>query len=205
VRDETRRARGFTLLEILVAVAIFTFVASAAMTVMADSDYMAASGKRARELRMLAERKLGEVLAFEQHFDDFDDVDGDFASDYPEYGDRFKGWTWNLERREKVVFGISPDADAEYEFGTPTDEERAQAASTTSGAGAPPGGSGQPAGGATGQPGTSASSGGKPQKLRVLVLRVSSPTDEGGGDTVEIKMYAPMLAPKQGAATKSGN
>jgi prepilin-type N-terminal cleavage/methylation domain-containing protein len=187
---------GFTLLEILVAVVIFAFVASAAMTVMADSDYMAASGKRARELRMLAERKLGEVLAFERHFDDLPTTDGDFQSDYPEYGDRFKGWTWSLEVDDFTVFGISSDPEAKYLFGAPTDDEKAQAAAQTSGAGS--------SSGASGQPGNASAAKTPEQKLRRLILRVSSPTDEGAGDTVEITMFAPLLAPKQGAS-KGGN
>jgi prepilin-type N-terminal cleavage/methylation domain-containing protein len=203
MRDSARRADGFTLLEILVAVAIFAFVASAAMTVMADSDYMAASGKRARELRMLAERKMGEILAFEQHFDDLPAADGDFQSDYPEYGERFKGWTWNLEIRDVVVFGVSNADDAQYLFGAPTDDEKAQALQQTgSGTTGQTGQSGQT--GQTGQPTSSAAKLGKTQELRELTLRVSSSTEEGGGDSVQIIMFAPKLAPKQGAAKSGG-
>jgi len=192
-----RRERGFTLLEILVAIAIFAFVAGAAMTTMSDSDYMAASGRRARELRMLAERKMGEILLFEQHYDENLSLDGAFDQDYPEYGDRFKGWTWNLEVRDIVTFGVSNQDDAQYLFGAPTDDEKQQAAAQT-GSGST---SGQP--GTSGQqPGSTAPKLGKTQELRELTLKVTSPTDEGGGDTVEILMFAPKLAPKQGAAAK---
>jgi prepilin-type N-terminal cleavage/methylation domain-containing protein len=193
-----RAARGFTLLEILVAIAIFAFVASAAMTTMADSDYMSASGRRARELRMLAERKIGEILAFEQHFDELESRDGDFESDYPEYGERFKGWTWNLELRNVIVFGVSTAEDAEYLFGPPSEDEKTQAAQQT-GAQGTTGQQGPP-----GQQPSSSAKLGKTQELRELTLRVSSPTDDGGGDSVQIIVFAPKLIPKQGAAKSGG-
>ncbi len=181
-----RRAAGFTLLEVLVALAIFSFVAIAAAATTHNADYMAASGKRARELRMLAERRLGEVLAFEQHYDDL--APPDDCSDWSEYGDRFKDWKWQLDIRDVTVFGISTDENAQYLFGPPSDDEKAQAA--------------QPAGGASGaagQPGAPAQKG-ETQGLRELTLRVTAPVDEGAGDSVELIVFAPQVGKKTAAA-----
>jgi len=174
-------SRGFTLLEILVSIAIFAFVAAAAMQTMANADYMSASGRRARELRMLAERKLGEILTFEQHYDD--NFDGDF-SDYPEYEDHFRDWKWQLEVRglpgpEVVAFGISNKEDAQYLFGQPTEEEKAAATGTGTAAGGT-----QP-----GQPQKK----GETQQIRELTLRVSAPSDGDVSDSVEIVMFAPIV------------
>lgn len=177
-----RRQGGFTLLEILVAIAIFAFVAGAAMQTMANADYLAATGHRARDLRMLSERKLGEILTFEQHFDD--NMDGDLGDEYPEYGDRFRDWKWQLEIRDVTVFGIATEEDAQYLFGAPTDEEKAEAAAPAGGA---TGGSGQP-----GQPKKK----GETQQLRELTLKVSTPEDGGAADSVQIIAFAPLVARK---------
>jgi prepilin-type N-terminal cleavage/methylation domain-containing protein len=182
-----RRQSGFTLLEILVAIAIFAFVAGAAMQTMANSDYLAATGHRARDLRMLAERKLGEILTFEKHYDD--NFDGDF-SEYTEFGDRFRDWKWQLEVRGSpgpvlCVFGIWPTEDAQYLFGQPTEEEKA--ASTT----------GTPAAGGPAQPGQPKQKG-DPQELRELTLRVSAPADGGVSDSVELVLFVPVV-PAAGA------
>ncbi len=173
-----REQRGFTLLEIMVSLAIFSFVAAAALQTTANSDYLAASGFRARELRMLAERKLGEILTFEQHFDD--NMDGDIGDDYPEYGEQFKGWKWQLEIRDVTVFGIATEEEAQYLFGAPTDEEKAEAAAPAAGAGQP------------GQPKKK----GETQQLRELTLKVSASEDGGAADSVQIIAFAPSVARK---------
>jgi prepilin-type N-terminal cleavage/methylation domain-containing protein len=180
------RASGFTLLEILIAIAIFAFVAGAAMQSMANSDYLASSARRARELRMLASRKLGEILTFEQAMDDNVDPK-DF--DYEEYGDHFKGWQWQLDVRDVTVFGIATAENAEYLFGPPTEEEKA-AAGTTSGTQQAQPGSG---GGAKK---------GDAQPLRELTLKVSAPADDGPADSVQIIMFAPIVNRKTAAGTK---
>jgi prepilin-type N-terminal cleavage/methylation domain-containing protein len=191
-----RGPSGFTLLEILVALAIFTFVAAVAMQTTANAGWNAASGRRARELRMLAERKLGEILTFEQHFDDAAAMDGDLGAEYPEYGTRFHGWTWQLEVRDVTVFGISSDDTAQYLFGAPTDEEKAAAnapASGTSGTSGTPGQPGQPA------------KKGETQQLRELNLKVSTPAEEGAADSVQLVVFAPPVGKKTaGAAPAAG-
>jgi general secretion pathway protein J len=65
-----RRAGGFTLLELIVAVAVFALVAVMAQAglrqVIADADALRAAGERQREVQLLLlqlERELGQVLA----------------------------------------------------------------------------------------------------------------------------------------------
>jgi prepilin-type N-terminal cleavage/methylation domain-containing protein len=181
-----RRQRGFTLLEVLVATTIFGFVAIAAAQITWNSDYVAAAAVRSRELRMLAERKLGEVLAFEEYYDQ-DNREGRFDA-YEEYKDRFKDWTWQVEIRDVTVFGISSQENAEYLFGQPTDDEKAALT--------------QPQSGQSGQPGQPTKKG-ELQQLREITLRVASPADGGTPDSVELIVFAPLV--KKAAATgKSG-
>jgi prepilin-type N-terminal cleavage/methylation domain-containing protein len=182
------RSAGFTLLEVLIAIAIFAFVAGAAMATMSSSDELAIRAKRARELRMLAERLAGEILAFEQHYDDPNT--GDFHG-WSEYGERFKDWTWDLEVRGSpgpplYVFGVGSQDDAQYLFGAPTEEEKTQSAQPASGAAA------------GGQPGQTQSRG-KAQEIRELVLTVKAP-QEGSSETdsVQLVIFAPVVE-KQGA------
>ena len=179
-----RRARGFTLLEIIVAVAIFAFIAGAAMQTMSSCHSLAGSAMRARDLRMLCERKMGEVLTFDAHYES-DNLSGTFGS-YDEYKDRFDGWTWQVETRDVYVFGIASDENAEYLFGAPTDDEKAAATQTQ-------------AGGQAGQPGQPAKKS-EPKKLREITVRVASPAEDGTPDSVELIMFAPPLE-RQGAST----
>jgi prepilin-type N-terminal cleavage/methylation domain-containing protein len=183
-----RGARGFTLLEIIVAVAIFAFISGAAMQTMSSSDHLAGSAMRARDLRMLAERKLGEALTFDAHYE-AEQLSGDFKG-YDEFKDRFDGWTWQVETRDVWVFGIASDENAEYLFGAPTEDEKAAQTQAQSGA-------------QSGQPGQPAKKS-EPRKLREITVRVASPSDDGTPDSVELIMFAPPLerqgvtAPKQG-------
>lgn len=182
-----RAQRGFTLLEVLVAFAIFSFVAGAAIQTMSNCDHLSVSARRARDLRMLAERKLGEVLAFEEHYDAGNVPEGTFE-DYAEYKDRFAEWTWQVEIRDVTVFGISTQEDAQYLFGEPTDDERTAQS--------------QPTGGQSGQPGQPAKKG-ELQQLREITVRIASPAEEGTPDSVELVVFAPLVK-KAAAAPKSG-
>lgn len=193
-----RGAAGFTLLEILVAIAIFTFVVAGAMATMANCHELAESGKRARDLRMLAEVRMGEVLAFEKHWDDQVPYEGDFA-DHPEWGERFRDWKWQFDIRDVYVFGVASEDDAQYLFGTPTDDEKAQATSQQQSSGASQQGGGQQGGQ---QP--PAKKQGDPQKVRELTLRVSTPAEDGASDSVELVVFAPTL-PTAAAASGSSS
>jgi prepilin-type N-terminal cleavage/methylation domain-containing protein len=173
-----RRAGGFTLIEILAAITIFAFIAAVAMATMANAGYLSSSGVRSRQLRTLAERKLGEVLLFESHYDDIDD--GDFG-DYEDLGEEFRDWKWQLDIRDVTVFGVSSQADAQYLFGEPTDEEKTQA---TSGGGGNPGSASQQ------------QKKGETQTLRELTLRVSAPAEDGSQDSVEILEFMPPVKAK---------
>lgn len=184
----TRREAGFTLLEIIVAVAIFVFIAGAAMLTMSSVHILAGSALRARELRMLAERKLGEVLTFDSHYE-AENLRGQFDK-YEEFKDRYKDWTWEVETRDVVVFGVSTAEDAEYLFGAPTEEEKAAQTQTTTGS-------------QSGQPGQPAKKG-ELQKLREITVRVASPADDGAPDSVEIIIFAPPLQRQGAAAPKQG-
>lgn len=181
-----RRSAGFTLLEVIVAVAIFAFIVGAAMQTMSSSDYLAATALRARDLRMLAERKLGEVMTFEEYYDR-ENGEGHFDG-YEEYKDRFRDWTWQVEIRDVTVFGISSDEGAQYLFGQPTEEEKA--AQT------------QPAGGQSAQPGQPVKKG-ELQQLREITVRVASPSEDGTPDSVELIVFAPLVK-KAAGAPKSG-
>lgn len=181
-----RRERGFTLIEIAVATTIFGFVAVAASQITINSDVIAASGIRARELRMLAERKLGEVMTFEEYYDQ-DNREGHFDA-YEEYKDKYAEWTWQVEIRDVTVFGISSQEDAQYLFGQPTDDEKAAQS--------------QPQSGQSGQPGQPQKKG-ELQQLREITVRVASPSDDGAPDAVELIMFAPLVK-KAASAPKSG-
>ena len=161
-------AAGFTLLELLVAISIFITMMTAILVFMDSSDVKVAGSLRARELRVLAEWKLGEVEIFEREFDDiFDD------EDFDEYGDRWDGWTWSLGIRDVVIFGTTSDENAEYLFGAPDEDDEEQD---------------QDAGGAP------AEREGETQFLRELTLTVKAPDDGAGeNDSVTIVTFLPLV------------
>jgi prepilin-type N-terminal cleavage/methylation domain-containing protein len=164
----SRRA-GFTLLEIVVAMMIFFLIITFAFWTMSQSVDQALSAERSRELRLLVERKLGEVAVFQEHYGQYDDQDGDF-SDLPEgMRERFEGWTWKVHVETKTAF-LTGDEGAPALFdgsgtgttSTTTTDEAAKAAAA------------------------------KSVKLTEFVLTVTAPGDDGGtGDSVEVVTYLP--------------
>ncbi len=159
------RERGFTLLEVIVAVAIFAFVAAVAGQTMANASYQSVAAQRARELRMLGEWKLGEVLTFEYFYDELNE--GDFG----DYGENWREWEWSLDIRDVTVFGESAAEDAEYLFGKPEEDEEETV----------------PA------PGAETQKKGENQVLRELTLRITAPADEGDADTLELITFMPLV------------
>lgn len=191
-RPGTRRRRaGFTLLEILVSIMIFLGMVSMALWMMASAEDQALASERARQLRMLAEYKLGEISIFERRFDQNDE--GDF-SDLPEdMRELYREWRWRLDVRDVTAFeGKTVDPNAPLLF------PDASSSSTSTDAGS---GSGSGSGGTSGTSGTEGTGKGESQILRELVLTVTAPSDtgEGEGDSIEIVTFLPQVATKAAA------
>ena len=195
-RHSLRRAArlGFTLLEITVAMMIFFLIISFALWAMADSTDQGLAAKHSRELRMLAEMKLGEVAIFETYYNDEDGTDKTF-DDLPEgMRDIYRDWHWSLGIKDVTVFGVKNDDNAPYLFGEP-DEAKTTNADGTSGTGDS---GGTPAAGATKKR--------EPKLLRQIVVTVSVPSEDGEGDSdgIELVTYLP-LPPQKTAAAPKGN
>ncbi len=108
------RTRGFTLLELLLALAIFGMLLTMSAGVLVDATDQVAIGRRSLELRYLAESKLGEIELFEEEFDEI--LEGDFG----DRGEEFEEYTWSLDIRDVTLFGVSNDENAPYYW--PEDE-----------------------------------------------------------------------------------
>jgi len=179
-------AAGFTLIELLAAIAIFGLMTVTVLVGLDRATDMALTSVRARELRVLAERKLGEVQVFEREFDDI--FDNERFDD--EYGEIWEGWEWSLFIRDVVIFGETNDEAAEYLFGAPDENDDDE--NTT-------------------DPDPQQQQG-ETQFLRELTLTVRAPTgDDVGGadDSVTIVTFLPLVdhgpASATGAPTGSGN
>lgn len=186
-----RASGGFTLLEITVAMLIFFLIVTFAFWSMSDAVDQALAAEQARRLRMLADRKLGEVAVFEQEFDPAGGADeGDFDDLPDELRDLYEGWTWEIEVRDVTVFGLQKDQNAPYLFpdSVPSTEETAA------------GGTGTSSGTSSGS-----SKKGETQLLRELRLRVAAPASEDGGegDAIEVVTYLPPVAAKAAPAAPS--
>lgn len=169
MRAGTRTA-GFTLLEVMAAFAIFALLSVPLLISLDLTTDRAMTSVRARELRLLAERKLGEIAVFEKEFDDL----YDWKDLGDEYGDRWAGWEWNLFIRDVVIFGETNDEAAEYLFGAPDEDEDE---STEENAG-------------------DQQKKGETQFLRELTLTIRAPSgDDLGGidDSVTIVTFLPLV------------
>ena len=92
------------------AFSIFMGMSAIILIEMNDSTDMADGSVRARELRVLAERKMGEIQLFEKEYDDI--YDNESFDDYDD--DLYDGWEWSLFIRDVVIFGTTNDEAAEY-------------------------------------------------------------------------------------------
>lgn len=110
---------GFSLIELMAAIMIFGLMASIWLVDLDRKTDLALGSVRARELRVLAERKLGEIAVFEAEMDDIFDNE-DLGK---EYGEQWDGWEWSLFIRDVVVFGETNDEAAEYLFGAPPEDD----------------------------------------------------------------------------------
>jgi type II secretory pathway pseudopilin PulG len=180
MRGTSLRSPGFTLLEIVVAILIFFVIITFAAWVTSQSVDQALAAERARELRLLAGRKLAELAVFEKHYDEV--LDGDF-NDLPDgMREKFEGWTWKLDVTDRTVFGTQKDEHAEPLFDSATDTSLTSKTGSSSTAGEE----------------TAGASKGETQVLRELVLTVTAPGEDGGpGDSVEIVTYLPQVVAKQ--------
>jgi prepilin-type N-terminal cleavage/methylation domain-containing protein len=173
-----RRTGGFTLLELLAAIVIFAGMAVAVIVAMDTWTDRALRSVRARELRMLAERKLGEIAVFEKEFDDI--YDNEAFGD--EYGEEWEGWEWSLYIRDVVIFGETNDEAAEYLFGAPDEDDEDE------------------------QDEEANQQQGETQFLRELTLTVRAPADgESGGidDSVTVVTFLPLV--DHGPTAPTGN
>lgn len=114
-----RGPSGFTLLELMAAMTIFGLMAAIWLVDLDRKTDLALGSVRARELRVLAERKLGEIAVFEAEMDDI--FDNEKFDD--EYGEEWEDWEWSLFIRDVVVFGETNDEAAEYLFGAPPEDD----------------------------------------------------------------------------------
>lgn len=166
-----RRQRGFTLLELIAAVALFTLVVTLVLDSTTTSAEKAISAAQARTLRYLAEYKLSELLVFERQTTDFYDGSGDFK----DLGEEFEDYEWEYTGRDVVVFGTKTDDQADYYF-----EEDASAAEEdeeNEAAGQQP-----------------QQNEGSEEKLYELTLTVKAPAEEGEGDSLKVVTLLPIPA-----------
>jgi len=167
---------GFTLLELMAAITIFSIMAGMVLVSLQDSTEMALTSVRARELRILAERKMGEILLFEAEFDDI--YDNERFDDYDD--ELYDGWEWSLLIRDVVIYGDTNDEAAEFLFEDPGEDDETDPAATDAGA---------------------EEQKGETQFLRELSLTVRAPTDDGeGGDSVTIITFVPLVDHGPGGA-----
>ena len=163
-----RRRDGFTLLELMTALAIFLIIAAATMEITDGANDLAIEARTSRELRYLAEYKLEQIKVFEEEFDDI--LTGDFGDFDDE--DTYADYEWELGIDDMTVFGINSDEEAQYYWEAPDkDEEQPQA------------------GAAPNQ--------GKPEVLREITLTVTAPESGGQRDSIKVITLLPTVEYKR--------
>lgn len=183
LRRGSRRA-GFTLIEITAAMVIYFLIVTLAVWSMSDADDQSLDAERARQLRMLADLKLGEIAIFERHFDEPLGPEG--FHDLPEdLREEFADWEWQTEVGDRTIFGPVKDEHAPSLYESEASTDASQTPTETS---------------------SSAAKGkGESQLLREIVLKVTAPADDGEGDAIEIVTYLPQVPAKaSGGAAGAG-
>lgn len=93
-RIQKRKSFGFTLLEVMVAMAIIAIALTAVLGSQSQSVSLASEAKFNTTAPLLAQSKIAEIEVAEQ--DDLAGGSGDFGEDFPDY-------TWELSM-EDIVF-----------------------------------------------------------------------------------------------------
>lgn len=170
MRPPRRRQSGLSLLEVMLATALFALASGISLEISSNAAENTLQANNQRILRMLAERKLGEILTFEEHaLDEY--FEGDFGDEYSEYEDIYDDWEWKLDVIDRELFPpaaedhgepLLPDPDQSSE----DDEEILEETTTKSRE--------------------------NNQTLTEIRLVVSAPGEEGERDFIEVVM---LLAP----------
>lgn len=186
-----RRRRGLTLIEIVAALMIFALMGMYATWATAGAYDQALGAERARQLRMLAERQIGEALVFERVYDDERGDEKPFEGLPDDLEEMTRDWHWRLDVSDTTAFGENTDPAAPHLFGDATTD--ATAATTSSDT---------QQGGGSGTDGQSGAKKGEKQLLRQVILTVTAASESGDtdGDTVEIVMFLPPVSKAAAAA-----
>ncbi|MBW2707976.1 MAG: prepilin-type N-terminal cleavage/methylation domain-containing protein [Deltaproteobacteria bacterium] len=91
------KSQGFTLLEIMIAVAILTIALSAVLGLQSRSLTLAAESRFHTMAALLAQGKMAEVTVAEM---------GNLASDSGDFGDVFSGYAWRLSVQNADLPGL---------------------------------------------------------------------------------------------------
>ena len=89
--------RGFTLLEVMIAVAIIAIALTTLLGSQSQSVSFANSAKFETMAALLAQSKMSEITA--QNASDLNNDSGDFGDDYP-------GYTWEVSVSDLVIPGV---------------------------------------------------------------------------------------------------
>lgn len=122
-RNSTRRAkRGFTLLEIMVALAILTFVTSTVIALFWDSVSSTNTAVDKRRVREAADSLFRRILYERDKWKDGDS--GSLAIEYAEWTkfsqaeiDDWRDFRWELKKTPQLAAGTSDDGEVESVFG----------------------------------------------------------------------------------------